>query len=91
MAYPGDPEVLKKIGNSFSISKRKDPDRTTMVDGDLTDAIRRTELVERMPLPEHWRNVDRGTESVREHLEEHGVRLGAAEKQPRTRRKPAGV
>lgn len=28
---------------------------------------------------------------VREHLEEHGVRPAAAEKKPRTRRKPAGV
>lgn len=48
----------------------RDEDRSTMVSGDLTDAYRRAELIERMPLPEHYRTVDRAAESLREHFEE---------------------
>lgn len=45
-------------------------DRNTMVSGDLTDAYRAAHYTEPTVLPEHFRTFDRGTESLREHLEE---------------------
>ena len=45
-------------------------DRATMVSEDLTGAIRRADIVDDMYAPEHYRTVDRTTESLREHFEE---------------------
>lgn len=45
-------------------------DRSTMVSGDLTDAIRVADMVEMPDIPEHFRTVNRDYESMREHLEE---------------------
>lgn len=45
-------------------------DRSTMVSGDLTDAYRVADMVEFPDIPEHFRTVDRSSESLKEHFEE---------------------
>lgn len=45
-------------------------DRSTMVSGDLTDAYRVADMIEFPDIPEHFRTLNPGYESMREHIEE---------------------